>query len=84
MVATFRGADSSPKELSINHNAGLSGLGGSSAIDAVVLRDRGVSTAWGRPRIPRLVSLRGSLHRRDLLTLICWRLAKGGFWWDRG
>ena len=46
-VATYRAADTSPKEQFVNHNAGLGGYGGSSAIDGAILRDRDVNTAWG-------------------------------------
>jgi RHS repeat-associated protein len=45
-VATFRGTDATPKEVFVHHNAGLSGFGGSSYIDAVILRDRDASTNW--------------------------------------
>src|SRR5215210_3707394 len=46
MVAVFRGADTTPKEFFVNHAAGLSGFGGSSALDAVILRDRDANTTW--------------------------------------
>jgi RHS repeat-associated protein len=45
-VATFRGTDATPKEVFVHHNAGLSGFGGSSYIDAVIFRDRDASTSW--------------------------------------
>ncbi len=45
-VATFRGTDSDPKERFVWHNAGLAGKGGSSYIDAVVLRDRDLNSGW--------------------------------------
>ena len=45
-VATFRGTDSDPKEVFVHHNAGLSGFGGSSYIDTVILRDRDADTDW--------------------------------------
>lgn len=45
-VATFRGTDAAPKEVFVHHNAGLSGFGGSSYIDAVILRDRDADTDW--------------------------------------
>ncbi len=38
--------DADPKERFVYHNAGLAGGGGSSYIDAVVLRDRDANTAW--------------------------------------
>ncbi|MCH8825283.1 MAG: hypothetical protein IH984_17440 [Planctomycetes bacterium] len=45
-VATYRAADTSPKEQFVYHNAGLGGYGGSSAIDGVILRDKDTNTAW--------------------------------------
>jgi RHS repeat-associated protein len=45
-VATYRGSDSNAKERFIYHNAGANGLGGSSYIDLVVLRDRDANTTW--------------------------------------
>ena len=38
--------DAAAKERFVYHNAGLDGYGGSSYIDAVVLRDRDANTAW--------------------------------------
>jgi len=38
--------DDDPKERFVYHNAGLAGGGGSSYIDAVILRDRDANTAW--------------------------------------
>ncbi|MCL4742522.1 MAG: hypothetical protein KJZ54_10010 [Phycisphaerales bacterium] len=38
--------DADPKERLVYHNAGLAGGGGSSYIDAVILRDRDANTAW--------------------------------------
>ncbi|MCW5775676.1 MAG: hypothetical protein KIS87_04425 [Phycisphaeraceae bacterium] len=38
--------DADPKERFVYHNAGLAGGGGSSYIDAVILRDRDANTAW--------------------------------------
>ncbi|MDQ7014625.1 MAG: RHS repeat-associated core domain-containing protein [Planctomycetota bacterium] len=38
--------DADPKEQFVYHNAGLAGTGGSSYIDAVILRDRDANTAW--------------------------------------
>ncbi len=46
IVATYRAADTSPKEQFAYHNAGLGGYGGSSAIDGVILRDKDASTNW--------------------------------------
>jgi len=46
IVAVFRAEDEDPKEVYVHHNAGLDGYGGSSYIDAVVLRDRDANTAW--------------------------------------
>ena len=49
MVATYRSTDSSPKEQFVHHAAGMGGLGGyggSSHIDAVVLRERDANSAW--------------------------------------
>jgi RHS repeat-associated protein len=45
-VATFRGSDSSAKEKFVYHAAGLRGMGGSSYIDTVVLRDRDANSGW--------------------------------------
>jgi RHS repeat-associated protein len=45
-IATYRGADTSPKEEWVLHQAGLDGLGGSSYINAIALRDRDHNTAW--------------------------------------
>ncbi len=38
--------DDDPKERFVYHNAGLDGYGGSSYIDAVILRDRDANTPW--------------------------------------
>ncbi|MDX2146598.1 MAG: RHS repeat-associated core domain-containing protein [Planctomycetota bacterium] len=46
IVATFRHTDSYPKERFVFHAAGADGLGGSSYIDAVVLRDRDINSGW--------------------------------------
>ncbi|MFO0834397.1 MAG: RHS repeat-associated core domain-containing protein [Phycisphaerales bacterium] len=46
IVATFRGSDTSPKELFAYHNAGMNGRGGSSYIDSVILRNKDANTAW--------------------------------------
>ena len=46
IVASYRAADTSPKEQFVYHNAGLDGYGGSSAIDGVILRDKDADTAW--------------------------------------
>ena len=45
-VAVFRENDSDPKEEFVNHQAGLSGRGGSSYIDLVVCRDKDANTDW--------------------------------------
>ena len=45
-IGTYRSTDSDPKERFVYHAAGLDGLGGSSYIDSVMLRDRDSSTAW--------------------------------------
>ncbi|MCC7014855.1 MAG: hypothetical protein IT454_19995 [Planctomycetes bacterium] len=45
-VATYRGADTDAKEQFVYHCAGDDGYGGSSYIDACVLRDKDASTAW--------------------------------------
>lgn len=51
-VATFREdksvpeSDTDPKEEFVNHQAGADGKGGSSYINAVVLRDKDANTAW--------------------------------------
>jgi RHS repeat-associated protein len=45
-VATYRDSDSNPKEQFIFHNAGANGVGGSSYIDSVVLRDKDANVAW--------------------------------------
>lgn len=53
ITATYRAShhsswtiDSDPKEQFVYHNAGVAGAGGSSYIDAVILRDRDANTAW--------------------------------------
>ncbi len=46
MVANFREDDTAPKEEFVNHEAGLDGRGGSSYINAVVLRDKDANTSW--------------------------------------
>jgi len=46
MVGTWRGTDSEPKELFVNHQAGLAGHGGSSYIDTVALRDKDSTNGW--------------------------------------
>jgi YD repeat-containing protein len=45
-VATYRGSDTNPKELFVFNAAGKGGMGGSSYIDSVVLRDKDGNTAW--------------------------------------
>ena len=45
-VATFRESDSDPKEEFVNHQAGLSGNGGSSYINSVVCRYKDANTEW--------------------------------------
>ena len=45
-IATYRGADTSPKEEWVLQQAGLDGQGGSSYINGIVLRDRDHNTAW--------------------------------------
>jgi len=46
LVATYREDDTDPKEMFVNHNAGLDGSGSSSYIDNVILRDRDANTSW--------------------------------------
>jgi RHS repeat-associated protein len=46
VVATYRGSDSDPREVFVWHSAGMDGHGGSSYIDAVVLRQDDTTTAW--------------------------------------
>ncbi|MFO0836553.1 MAG: RHS repeat-associated core domain-containing protein [Phycisphaerales bacterium] len=46
VVATFRGSDTSPKELFAYHNAGANGRGSSSYIDSVILRNKDANTSW--------------------------------------
>ncbi|MBX3322249.1 MAG: hypothetical protein KF757_04590 [Phycisphaeraceae bacterium] len=46
IVATFRSDDEHPKEVFIHHNAGLDGVGGSSYIDSIIMRDRDANTVW--------------------------------------
>ncbi|MBX3403604.1 MAG: hypothetical protein KF699_09370 [Phycisphaeraceae bacterium] len=48
IVGTWRGTDTDPKELFIYHAAGVAGMGGSSYIDSVVLRDRDNSAKWSQ------------------------------------
>jgi len=45
-VGTWRGSDTEPKELFVNHQAGLAGHGGSSYIDTVALRDKDSTNGW--------------------------------------
>ena len=47
IVGMYRGSDASPKEQWVHHAAGLGGRGGSSYVDAIVLRDKDANTAWG-------------------------------------
>ena len=47
VVATFRGGDSTPKELFLYHDAGLDGGGGGSYIDSVILVDRDLNGGGG-------------------------------------
>ena len=47
IVGMYRGSDASPKEQWVHHAAGLGGFGGSSYVDAIVLRDKDANTAWG-------------------------------------
>jgi hypothetical protein len=58
MAATYRDSDASPKEQFVYHCAGADGFGGSSYIDAVILRDRDHNTAWTS-------ASDGTLERRD-------------------
>jgi RHS repeat-associated protein len=50
LVATYRESsetlDVSPKEQFTYHNAGVDGVGGSSYIDSVIMRDKDANTAW--------------------------------------
>ena len=46
LVANYREDDSDPKEEWVNQDAGLSGRGGSSYINGLVLRDRDATTGW--------------------------------------
>ncbi|GEM_PF-1427427 len=46
ILATFRGFDENPKEAFVYHAAGHAGMGDSSYVDSVILRDRDASTAW--------------------------------------
>lgn len=46
IVATYRDTDATPKEEFIYHCAGLDGYGGSSYIDAVILRHQDLSNGW--------------------------------------
>ncbi len=45
-VAVYRADDDDPKELFLYHQAGLDGSGGSSYIDAVVLRQKNDNSGW--------------------------------------
>lgn len=45
-AATYLEGDDDPKELYVHHNAGLGGFGGSTSIDAAVLRDKDANTTW--------------------------------------
>ncbi len=50
IVGTYRASDADPKEQWVHHAAGLGGHGGpggSSYVDAIVLRDKDANTAWG-------------------------------------
>jgi RHS repeat-associated protein len=49
IVATYREDDADPKEIFVHHAAGLSGYGGSSYIDAVILRDFDTDADWDAP-----------------------------------
>jgi len=46
IVETYREGDTYPKEQFYYHNAGMSGMGGSSSIDSVLLRRRDVTNGW--------------------------------------
>ncbi len=46
VVAAFKNSSTHPKERYVHHAAGLRGLGGSSYIDSVVLRDRETAVPW--------------------------------------
>jgi hypothetical protein len=62
-VAAYRDQDANPKEVFIYHAAGLAGMGGSSYIDSVILRDRD-NTACGTGCDPWLQSSDGVLEQR--------------------
>jgi RHS repeat-associated protein len=62
-VAVYRDQDANPKEAFIYHAAGLAGMGGSSYIDSVILRDRD-NTACGTGCDPWLQSSDGTLEQR--------------------
>ncbi len=49
VVSTSRGADATPKETFVYHNAGPGGFGGSSYVDSVLLRDRDINNTGGWP-----------------------------------
>jgi RHS repeat-associated protein len=45
-IGVVRDQDANAKEAFVYHNAGMAGMGGSSYIDSVILRDRDANTAW--------------------------------------
>jgi RHS repeat-associated protein len=57
-VQVFRDTDTSPKEQFIYHCAGADGMGGSSYIDTVILREKDANTNWTS-------AADGTLERRD-------------------
>ncbi len=71
-VAVFRDQDNDPKESFIYHNAGIAGVGGSSYIDSVILRDRDANTAWTAASDATLEERRYLVQnwRADVTTMI--------------
>ncbi len=67
------GSDTTPKELFVNHAAGLDGLGGSSYIDEVVLRDADETTDTPSPGTPNWAGASDNAFDGRLFYLQNWR-----------
>ncbi len=67
------GSDTTPKELFVNHAAGLDGLGGSSDIDEVVLRDADETTDTPSPGTPNWAGASDNAFDSRLFYLQNWR-----------
>jgi len=82
VVATYRESDTNPKEQFIYHCAVTDGYGGSSYIDAVILRDQDANTNWVTTAADGVLEKRDYYcqnWRADVVTLITSSGGMGGW-----